>query len=220
MNILEIILDLIYPQVCSICGKLNKKSLCNRCKIKLEKDFKFKKDNYSNDSEKNFIEHYYFFKYENLIRGQILLLKFQEKPYIYKTIAHFLENKRKYFEKLKKYDIITVVPISNKRLKQRGYNQSELIAKEISRILSIQIKTNIIEKIKDTPPQSTLNKNQRKENAKGAYIAKNTQKIKDKKILIIDDIYTTGNTINECAKVLVQNGIDRKNIGVLTIAKD
>ena len=83
--ILEKILNLIYPQVCSICGKLNPKSLCNRCKIKLEKEFKFQTYNYSEDFEKNFVEHHYFFKYENIIRSQILSLKFQEKPYIYKT---------------------------------------------------------------------------------------------------------------------------------------
>ena len=51
-------------------------------------------------------------------------------------------------------------------------------------------------------------------------MAKNVEKIKNKKILIFDDIYTTGNTVNECAKMLIESGIDKKNIGVLTIAKD
>lgn len=218
--ILEKILDLIYPQVCSICGKPNTKSLCSKCKTKLEKEFKFKTDNYRGDKSKNFIEHHYFFKYENLIRSQILSLKFQEKPYIYKTIAYFLENRQKSFEKLKKYDIILIVPISRKRQKERGYNQSELIAKEISKIINAKIAHKILFKIKNTVPQSTLNKKQREENAKGAYKAKNTNKIQNKKILIIDDIYTTGNTVNECAKELVEAGIKRSNIGVLTIAKD
>lgn len=218
--ILEKILNFIYPQVCSICGKLNQKSLCNKCKIRLEKEFKFQTDNYSEDLEKNFVEHHYFFKYENLIRSQILSLKFQEKPYIYKTMSYFLENKRKNFEKLKKYDIIITVPISKQRLKKRGYNQSELIAKEIAKILSIKIEKNVLYKIKNTVPQSTLNKKQRGENAKGAYKIKNTKKIQNKKILIIDDIYTTGNTVNECAKQLIEAGIKRNNIGVLTMAKD
>ena len=56
------LLDLIYPQVCSICGKLNKKSICNKCKIKLQKEFKYKIDYYEEDENKNFIEHHYFFK--------------------------------------------------------------------------------------------------------------------------------------------------------------
>ena len=218
--ILEKILDLIYPQVCSICGKPNTKSLCSKCKTKLEKEFKFKTDNYRGDKSKNFIDHNYFFKYENLIRSHILSLKFQEKPYIYKTISYFLKNNQKSFENLKKYDIIIIVPISKKRKKERGYNQSELIAKEISRIIDAKIVPNILYKIKNTVPQSSLNKKQREENAKGAYKARDCQKIRNKKILLVDDIYTTGNTINECAKVLVQKGINRNQIGALTIAKD
>lgn len=211
---------MIYPQVCSICGKLNSKLLCNKCKIRLEKEFNFQSDDYSQDIDKSFKEHHYFFRYENLIRNQILSLKFHEKPYIYKTISYFLENKRKNFENLKKYDIMIVVPISKKRQKERGYNQSELIAKEISKMLSIKIEKNIIRKIKNTPPQSSLNKEQRQENIRGVYKVFNIEKIKNKNILIIDDIYTTGNTVNECAKVLVENGITKQRIGILTIAKD
>lgn len=146
--------------------------------------------------------------------------KFKEKPYIYKTIVSFLGKKQKSFENLKKYDIILIVPINKKREKERGYNQSELIAKEISKIILAKIEKHILYKIKNTKPQSTLNKQQREENAKGAYIAKNTLKIENKKILIIDDIYTTGNTVNECAKMLIEKGIKKSNIGILTIAKD
>ena len=127
---------------------------------------------------------------------------------------------QKSFENLKKYDIIIIVPISKQRKQDRGYNQSELIAKEISKIIKVPIKRKMIYKVKNTVPQSTLNKKQREENAKGAYEAPSTTKLKNRKILIIDDIYTTGNTVNECAKILVQKGIERSNIGVLTIAKD
>ena len=220
IKIIEAILNLIYPQVCSICGKVNTKSLCNKCKVKLKKEFKFKTDNYSEDKSKNFIEHSYFFKYQNIIRNQILCLKFHEKPYVYKTIVKFLRNMQKCFEKLKMYDIIIVVPVSRRRKKERGYNQSKLIADEISKMINAKIEKNILYKIKNTVPQSTLNKQQREENAKNAYKVKNIQEIRNKKILIIDDIYTTGNTVNECARTLIEKGIKRKNIGVLTIAKD
>ena len=183
-------------------------------------EYNFKTDNYIEQEDKNFIEHSYFFKYETLIRNQILSLKFKEKPYIYKTIAYFLENKRKSLEKLKKYDIIVVVPVSKGRFKERGYNQSELIAKEIAKILSIKSVANLIYKTKEIPPQSILNKEQREKNIKQAYKVKNIEKIKNKNILIFDDIYTTGSTANECAKVLIEAGIDRNNIGILTLAKD
>ena len=217
---MEFVFDLIFPQICGICGKLNSKSLCNKCRIKLEKEFKYQTDYYQEDLSKNFIEHNYFFKYENLIRNQILALKFQEKPYIYKTITYFLKNMQKSFENLKMYDIIITVPISKQRKKERGYNQSYLLAKEIAKIIKVPVERKILYKVKHTVPQSTLNKEQRKQNAKGVYKVSNITKLYNKKILLIDDIYTTGNTLNECANILIKKGIKRNNIGVLTIAKD
>lgn len=147
-------------------------------------------------------------------------MKFNKKPYIYKTIEYFLQKNKKYFEKLKRYDIIIVVPLSRKRKLKRGYNQSLLIAKIISDILQIKIQSKIIYKTKNIVPQSTLNKEERQANIKGAFKIKNIEKIIDKKILIIDDIYTTGNTLNECSRQLIKNGIKKENIGVLTLAKD
>ena len=147
-------------------------------------------------------------------------MKFQKKPYMYKTIEYFLQNNKKYLEKLKKYDIIIMVPLSWKRRLRRGYNQSQLIAKIISNILQRKIESKILYKTKNIVPQSTLNKKERKENIKGAFKIKHTEKIKNKKILIIDDIYTTGSTLNECARLLIRNGIKKEDIGVLTLAKD
>lgn len=220
IKIITKILDLIYPPICSICGKTSENSLCNKCKVKLKEEYCFNIDNYEKDKNKNFTEHYYLFKYKNIIRNQILALKFQEKPYTYRTIAYFLKNMQKSFEKLKKYDIIIVVPISGRREKERGYNQSELIAKEISRITKVPITKNVLYKTKHTIPQSTLNKVQREKNANGVYKVQNHQKIKNKKILLIDDIYTTGSTVNECSKELIQIGVEKSQIGVLTLAKD
>lgn len=127
---------------------------------------------------------------------------------------------QKSLEKLKKYDIIIIVPISKQRKNERGYNQSLLIAKEISKIIKVPILKNAVIKTKHTVAQSTLNKKQREENIKGVYKIKFIKKLYNKKILIIDDIYTTGNTVNEFARVLIQSGIKRTNIGILTIAKD
>ena len=119
---------------------------------------------------------------------------------------------------LKSYDIIIPVPIHNKRRKQRGYNQTELIAKELAKeILNLEY-MNILTKNENAKPQSLLNKEQRIENAKNVYgVIKNID-IENKRILIFDDIYTTGATANECAKVLRNK--KPKKIGILTIAKD
>ena len=119
---------------------------------------------------------------------------------------------------LKKYDIIIPVPISKQRNKNRGYNQSLLLAKEISKELNIECIDKCLIKIKNILPQSSLKKEERIRNVKNVYSIKNTQNISGKKILLIDDIYTTGSTVIECSRILAENGA--KDIGILTIAKD
>lgn len=131
---------------------------------------------------------------------------------------NFLLKQQKIFEIIKTYDIILPVPISKKRYKQRGYNQTELIARKIRKKTDIELVTNCLYKEKNNVPQSTLNKEDRIENVKNAYIIKNSKIIKDKRVIIFDDIYTTGSTVNECSKLLKQNNV--KEILVMTIAKD
>ena len=133
-------------------------------------------------------------------------------------IKIFVKNK-KVCEFLKNYDIIISVPMYKKKKNQRGYNQSELIAREIAKkVKNIEYRSDILLKIKNTANQSLLNKEQRQENLKNAYEVKNKEYISNKNILIFDDIYTTGSTANECSKMLVEAGA--RSIGILTIAKD
>ena len=144
--------------------------------------------------------------------------KFNEKSYIYRTFLEFIKNNKKICAQIKKYDIIIPVPVSKKRFKQRGYNQSALIAKNLAKTLNIDYKENVLVKIKDNKPQSEMGQDKRKSNVKGVYTIKNKEIINQKKILLIDDIFTTGNTVNECAKVLIENSAN--NVGIFTIAKD
>lgn len=158
------------------------------------------------------------FKYDGLIRNLILKYKFNEKPYLYRSFIKFFEIYQKEYAQFDFYDIIVPVPISKKRLKTRGYNQSYLIAKEISKILNIKLENDILSKQKDNIAQSTLNKSEREENVKCVYKLVNENKVKNKKILLIDDIYTTGSTVNECSKILTNGGAEK--IDIFTIAKD
>jgi len=114
--------------------------------------------------------------------------------------------------------VLIPVPISNKRKRKRGYNQSELICKELSTKLDVPICMNVVIKYKDNKSQSTLNKIERIKNVENVYIIKNINKIKDKKVLLVDDIYTTGSTVNEIANNLIKSGV--KDVGIITIAKD
>ena len=101
----------------------------------------------------------------------------------------------------------------------RGYNQAELLAKCLAdEIGTIQYKNEILLKILDTKKQSTLNKKERSQNLIGAYKIQNAEIIQNKNIILVDDIFTTGSTANECSKMLKQAGANK--ICVLTIAKD
>ncbi len=169
---------------------------------------------------KYFDEHLYIFLYQGIIRKMILDYKFNEQSYLYKTFVNFLLKNKNFFEKLEKYDTIIPVPISNKRLKARGYNQSLLLAREISRSTNFNLKLqeDCLFKIKDIIEQSKLNKEERAKNIQGVYELFNEESLYNKKILLVDDIFTTGSTVNECSKVLRK--AKPKTIGIFTIAKD
>ena len=125
---------MIYPPVCGICGKLDKNSLCNKCKIKLQKNSLCKIESYKETSS-FFDEHICLFQYRGEMRDLILNYKFNEKTYTYRTFLEFIKNNENICAQIKKYDIIIPVPISKKRMRQRGYNQSAIIAKHLAKML-------------------------------------------------------------------------------------
>lgn len=215
MKIINNILNLIYPPVCGFCGRICNEHLCKKCEIKIKE---YQINSIRKVKDKYFDELLCLFKYEDIIRETIIKYKFQNKSYLYKTFSKIILKNEKTCGFLKKYDIIIPVPISKKRKIQRGYNQSYLIAKEIARNTTLKCENKCLIKKKDTIEQSKLNKNQRKINVQNAYMITNKEKLLNKNVLLIDDIYTTGNTVNECAKTLKQAEI--QSIGILTIAKD
>ncbi len=217
MNLIDKFLDYIFPPVCGICGKTNDNYICDSCYCEVKR---LEKNIITKYNSKNFSKHLYIFKYEGIIRDRIIDYKFNDKSYLYRTFTEILLGNDKVKKYTKQYDLIVPVPISNKRKKERGYNQSELITDELSNKLNIGTESRIITKILNNKPQSTLNKDERIDNVKNVYTinVKNIEVIKNKNVLIFDDIYTTGSTVNEIARILKQNG--STNVGVLTIAKD
>lgn len=209
-------IDLIYPPICGICGKLDKNFLCRKCYKILENESKFIVERKS--KENFFQEHLYIFKYEGIIRKVILKYKFQDKAYIYKTFVNFLLKNEKFFKIIKSYDTIIPVPISKQRKKERGYNQSYLLAREIAKNVGLNLINNVLYKTIDTIEQSKLKREDRIKNLQGVYKAENITVLNNKNILLIDDVYTTGSTVTQCCKTLNQANLNK--IGVFTIAKD
>lgn len=204
MYFINEIMNIFYPNVCGICDRICKNDICPKCMKKLNEIKQCKKHIYL---RKSFTTHMYIFKYEDIVRNSIIKYKFGEQNYRYKSFVNFIRKDKKICGFLKKYDIIIPVPISKIRKRKRGYNQSELIMKELEKqCKNVKVITNVLYKIRNTAPQSSLNKEQRKYNLKDAYKVENSEIIRNKKILLFDDIYTTGSTVEECAKMLKNAG--------------
>ena len=214
----EYFLNLLFPNICGFCNQIDKNSLCKNCeKALLKYELKTIMD-FRHDKTKYFDFCFCALKYEDIIRKKIISFKFEEKSYLYKTFAKIIINNKKIYRFIKIYDIIIPVPMYKTKLSVRGYNQSALVARKIAKETKTTFENDILVKIKDTKTQSTLTKKDRIDNLNDAFKVKNEDKIKGKNIILFDDIYTTGSTVNECSKVLKEAGA--KKIFVITIAKD
>ena len=164
------------------------------------------------------IKKMHILEYKDIVRKLIIQYKFNDKSYLYKTFVKIIISDKKAFDFIKSYDIIIPVPIHKKRYRTRGYNQSELISKELANKCQIKCYTDVLIKMVNNQVQSTLNKNERLENVKDVYKLIKPEKIYNKSVLIFDDIYTTGSTVMACAKELEIAHVNK--IGILTLAKD
>ena len=206
MTILEIILNILFPEKCAVCGKPGE-SICLNCYNKLKK---FEINN-------NYKDIFFLYKYQGIIRSLILGYKFKDKSYLYKTFSKCMLKNKNMCNFLKSYDIIIPVPLHKKRKMERGYNQSALIARDLAKNLKLKY-YDILIKNTNTKPQSSKKFKERKESVVGIYEIKNKGLVKGKSVVIFDDIYTTGSTLKECKKVLLKYGA--KRVGLLALAKD
>ena len=219
MNLLDTALNFIFPPICGFCNKIGEGYLCQNCKRKITcSNLYLNQIKLYQDKDILIDEHFYLFSYTGIIREKILQYKFEDKAYLANTIYEFFMNNEKLYGFLKKYDIMIPIPISSSRKRERGYNQSEILARKISKMAGIPIEMQVLKKEKHNQPQSSLNKQQRRENVKNVYKVQNELKIQNKEILLFDDIYTTGSTANECARMLKIAG--SSTVGILTIAND
>ncbi len=197
------ILNLLFPDKCVFCGKLTDKSrVCEKCRDALPETTGRR----TAKSGEFFNECIAPFYYLGIVRDSILRFKFHGKASYAQVYARYCSALIR--ERLSgKFDIITWVPVSRRRKRKRRYDQAELLAKAISFELGVPcVKT--LKKIRHTPPQSTFTEAaRRRANVSGAF-RWNGNEIQEKRILLIDDIITTGATMSECARVLLMAGAE------------
>jgi competence protein ComFC len=216
----EAFLDVVFPipQLCNGCGRelkgYNNFKLCSIC---LDRICYYDENDENNNGEHRgrelaFDDCVIACSYEGLVREMIHRIKYKDKREIAITIAAIMAHKNK--GNIAKYHYIVPVPISNRKLKKRGYNHTKLIATELSSYFNIPVLDCLI-RIRDTQPQVLFNTNDRWYNVEDCF--KCNQTLLGKKIILVDDIVTTGATANFCAVELKKSGAE--SVIVFSFAK-
>jgi ComF family protein len=114
------------------------------------------------------------------------------------------------------FDLMIPVPLHTRRLRERGFNQALLLVKELSHRAGIPYRKRVLQKVRLTLPQVNLSGGEREKGVRGSFQMTEKEELEGKSILLVDDVYTTGATVNECSKVLLAGGAER--VDVLTLA--
>ena len=152
--------------------------------------------------------------YETALAEAIHLFKYSKKTNWSRPLGRLLLKRVSDFGKL---DMILPVPLHTKRLRQREFNQSLLLAREVSLATGLLLQVDNLRRVRWTQPQIELNGEERRKNVRRAFEVRWPDQVEDRCVLLIDDVLTTGATVNECARVLKRAGA--KSVNVLTLAR-
>lgn len=145
-------------------------------------------------------------------RIAIKVLKFLGRKYLAGQMGRLMAEVVKNEQRFWPIDVIIPVPASLGSLSQRGFNQTEILAKHIARHLKLPMDNNMLLRVKETPAQRELTKEEREKNLLCAFEVRDPQQIKGKNILLVDDVYTTGSTVRECTRSLMRAGAGRVSV--------
>lgn len=202
MKYSEIILNLLFPPKCPFCKKVQDSvGICVAC----DKELPWIPEDFVLPENKGGIRCVAPLWYEKQVRDVLLQLKFGGRAAVADPLGEELA--RCAAERFGgEFDVVTWVPIGRRRLKERGYDQSELLARSVCRRWNTR-PVKMLRKIVDTPPQSGIEgEAARRANVLGVYETVNVENIPNSRILLVDDIFTTGATMAECVRVLKEAG--------------
>lgn len=217
--------SILFPENCLSCNGIieqGEKDICSICKFSLPRTG-FHLDNQNLVAQKFWgkikVEHaisYLFFKKENNVQKLLHELKYNKQPQIGEILGNWYAQELLDNDFHKNFDIIIPVPMHPKKQKKRGYNQSACFGKGLAEIWGIPQLENGIKKLSNTVSQTKKSREERYENMKNGFEITNSEAIKDKNILLVDDVITTGATLEVCANLLLEQGA--KTVSIATIA--
>jgi len=225
MKFCDFVSNLFFPRKCMFCNKLlsftttvdycaecestvafDRERLCRTCGKPLTLPRGELVCSLCKKKKHSFVQNVTRYLYDGSAKNAVIRMKFRANN---QWIAHSLGKllAKTVAEEYADIDFncVTYVPISKKRLRERGFNQSEIIAQEIAKRIDVPLLNDTLVKIKNNKKQSGLKAAQREKNVKGVY-ACGKNSVEDMTVLLVDDVYTTGATLNECAKTLKQSG--------------
>lgn len=224
------ILDLIFPQICPSCTSPSIENLiCDAClssirliigrKICTRCGFPLGLKSATGDF--HYDEHlcgdcltgrYYFDRarsvalYEGWLREILHRFKYDGKVRLGRVLARILAEH--YPSELGDVDLILPIPLHIGKLRTREFNQSIVMAKDLAKSIRVPFNAFALKKVRDTKPQYEMgNERERRKNVMGAFVVEDTRRVRRKSILLVDDVFTTGSTLNECARVLLKAGV-------------
>jgi len=191
---------------CSLCGRffesIGDPHLCSLC----------------SQEPPPFAFHRSFGRYQGTLKDIILLFKYRKFSILGRELAHLaysgLRTKRELFEGL---EIVVSVPLHPKKKRERGFNQAEILAREMAKMLGVEYGKDALVKHKRTPPQTTMRAEERRRNVKGVFSLKKREAVEGRTVLLVDDVFTTGSTLRECSRVLIRGGA--REVKALTLAQ-
>jgi len=186
------------PLICQRCGKVLKSggAHCFSCRGSKEKQYRCR-----------LIRSAY--KFDETSRALVHALKYQGADYAARTMAHYMALRYKELPEIGGVDIVIPVPLFKARYKKRGYNQSECLARFFANECLLGFSADALSRVRDTPSQTHLNRAERLVNVQGAFVCVNEPLVRGKKVLLIDDVATTGATLEGCAQALKKAGAKR-----------
>lgn len=224
---LSSLLDLIFPpkQICPLCGGFSEKAevcpdcremlagfrkepVCARCGRFFSGSVLNLHDHLCLDCsqmEWPFEMHRTVGPYEGLLKDAVHRLKFNRRRVLARPLARLMAGVFDCQPAYRKAGLLVPVPLSSGRLAERGFNQAELLAGELSALVGIPM-VPVLKKIRETDPQTGLTRSRREANLKGAFDLYNTNSLKGKTVILVDDVFTTGSTMSEATALLHQGG--------------
>jgi len=156
-------------------------------------------------------------QYERVLMDVIHRFKYGGKMSLGERLGEFMADCSYPSLAIADYSLIMPVPLHPRRLRQRGFNQAMILAREIARRFSLGLDFLSLRRVVFTEPQVGLGKDMREQNIRGAFHVADAGRIKGENIILVDDVYTTGSTVKECARILMKSKAEK--VAVLTLAR-